>query len=290
MPRIVFVLATMALAILMACGVAQAIINGEPDRGPKAHPYVGALVTVPSSGESQGQRIPICSGTLISPKVFLTAGHCTDFLIKEDQPTYVSFDPTYKPGASKVIKAIPYTHPKFCIPTHEAKGKCRLPPERPEKVGALPRDVRYDVGVTILDKPVSMATYGALPKAGLVNTLKEGQRLTTVGYGTRGFDLVVSKPPLQPQPRPLDNRYRATVRLLNPIDPAIDDQLVTTSGIGIRGGGEGSCFGDSGGPLFMPDQQTMVGVTSVGYPACRGPAYYQRVDLPQVLAWVRSFP
>ena len=60
MPRIVFVLATMALAILMACGVAQAIINGEPDRGPKAHPYVGALVTVPSSGESKGQRIPIC--------------------------------------------------------------------------------------------------------------------------------------------------------------------------------------------------------------------------------------
>jgi hypothetical protein len=68
-------------------------------------------------------------------------------------------------------------------------------------VGTLPRDVRYDVGVTILDKPVSMATYGALPKAGLVNTLKEGQRLTVVGYGVRGFDLV-SKPPLQPQPLP----------------------------------------------------------------------------------------
>ena len=89
MRRIVFVLATMALAILMACGVAQAIINGEPDRGPKAHPYVGALVTVPSSGEFKGQRVPACSGTLTSPKVFLTAGHCTDFLIKEDLPTYV---------------------------------------------------------------------------------------------------------------------------------------------------------------------------------------------------------
>ena len=156
-------------------------------------------------------------------------------------------------------------------------------------MGTLPRDVRYDVGVTILDKPVSMATYGALPKAGLVNTLKEGQRLTTVGYGTRGFDLV-SKPPLQPQPRPLDDRYRATVRLLNPIDPAVDDQLVTTSGIGIRGGGEGICSGDSGGPLFMSDQQTIMGVTSVGYPVCRGPDYYQRVDLPRVLKWVRSFP
>jgi hypothetical protein len=172
MRKVVLLLATMALAILLACGVAQAIINGEPDRGPNAHPYAGALVTVPPSGEFKGQRIPVCSGTLISARVFLTAGHCTDFLMKEDLPTYVSFDPTYKPGASKVIKAIPYTHPKFCFPTAEDKGICRLPPERPEKVGTLPRDVRYDVGVVILDKPVSMATYGALPKAGLVNTLK----------------------------------------------------------------------------------------------------------------------
>jgi hypothetical protein len=40
----------------------------------------------------------------------------------------------------------------------------------------------------------------------------------------------------------------------------------------------------------MPDQQTIVGVTSGGYRACRGPGYYQRMDLPGVLKWVRSFP
>ena len=114
MRRVVLVLATMALAILVAGGVAKAIINGEPDRGPKAHPYVGALVTVPTSGQFKGQRIPVCSGTLISPKVFLTAGHCTDLLMKEDLPSYVSFDPTYKPGASRLKKGTPYTHPKFC--------------------------------------------------------------------------------------------------------------------------------------------------------------------------------
>ena len=42
--RVVLVLATVALAIVLAGGVAQAIINGEPDRGPKAHPYVVADV------------------------------------------------------------------------------------------------------------------------------------------------------------------------------------------------------------------------------------------------------
>jgi hypothetical protein len=33
MRRVVLVLATIALAILLASGVAQAIMNGEPDRG-----------------------------------------------------------------------------------------------------------------------------------------------------------------------------------------------------------------------------------------------------------------
>ena len=248
-------------------------------------------MTVPPSGEFKGQRIPLCSGTLISARVFLTAGHCTEFLIKEDLPTYVSFDPTYKPGESKVIRASPYTHPGFCIPTPEDKGKCRLPPERPEKVGTLPRVIRYDVGVAVLKEPVSMATYGTLPDAGLVDTLKEGQRLTAVGYGVREFDLV-SKPPLQPQPLPPDNRYRATVRLLN-TNPAVGDMFVKTTGVSlIKGKGEAPCFGDSGGPLFLPDQQTIVGVTSlISTPrVCRGPAYYQRVDLPGVSKWVRSFP
>ncbi len=100
---------------------------------------------------------------------------------------------------------------------------------------------------------------------------------------------MVTTPQLQPVYT--DERYRATVRLRNPTDPAVDDQLVETSGLGIRGGGEGSCFGDSGGPLFLPDQETIVGVTSTGSaPLCRGPGYYQRTDLPQVLKWVRSFP
>jgi hypothetical protein len=58
MRRVVLVLTTMALAILLAGGVAQAIINGEPDKGPKVHPYVGALVSVPLPGSSKGNGSP----------------------------------------------------------------------------------------------------------------------------------------------------------------------------------------------------------------------------------------
>ena len=98
MRRVVLVLATVALAILLACGVAQAIINGEPDRGSNAHPYVGAYVA-----KEAGKLRPVCSGTLISPKVFLTAGHCTKVEIEKDRPAYVSFDPTYKTGSSRLV-------------------------------------------------------------------------------------------------------------------------------------------------------------------------------------------
>ena len=90
-------------------------------------------------------------------------------------------------------------------------------------------------------------------------------------------------------PAPGD-RYRATVRLLNTNNAALGDLFVKTSGVTIGGGGEGSCNGDSGGPLLLPDQQTIVGVTSFELPRlCRRPGYYQRVDLPQALRWVCSF-
>jgi V8-like Glu-specific endopeptidase len=256
----------MALAIVLAGGVAQAIINGQPDRGPNAHPYVGAYVAM-----LDGKLLPVCSGTLISPKVFLTAGHCTEVEIAKDRPAYVSFDPTYKPGASKLIKGTPYLHPN-----------CNAAKECP----------RYDVGVVVLNKPVRMATYGALPEAGLVDTLKEGQRLTTVGYGATGFQIDGKPPPLTHPVYPNDH-YRAKVSLLNTRDPAKGDMFVKTTGVSlIKGQGETSCYGDSGGPLFVGDQQTIVGVTSRGlnFTACRGPGYYQRVDLPRVLKWVRSFP
>ena len=147
---------------------------------------------------------------------------------------------------------------------------------------------RYDVGVVVLDESVSMATYGALPDEGLVETLDEGQRLTVVGYGATGFD-IGGESPLQPRPVLPDDRHRATVRLLNATNAAVGDMFVKTTGVGIGGGGEGACYGDSGAPLFVGDQETIVGVTSFGIaPLCRGPVYYQRVDLPQVLNWAQT--
>jgi len=56
MRKVVLVVGSMALAILLAGGVAQAIINGQPDRGSVAHPYVGALV---SFWCEMGEQMPV---------------------------------------------------------------------------------------------------------------------------------------------------------------------------------------------------------------------------------------
>ena len=263
MRRAALVLATMALAILLASGVASAIINGRPDGN--RHPYVGALVT-----KLDGANVAICSGTLMSPRVFLTAGHCTDFIRDEGLSTFVSFDPTFDQSSALV------------------RGSSKVFPRYRQVPGnGLPEFDAYDVGVVVLDRPISTAKgYGRLPRAGLVERLQRGQRLSAVGYGASGFDVGGG----QPSPVYRDVRYRATERLIS-INDRLSDMFIKTSGASAGRGGEGVCFGDSGGPHFLPNQRTVVAVTSFGTNyRCAGVGYQQRIDLPSVLHWVRSFP
>src|SRR3989442_7401577 len=60
-----------AIVVLTTATSAQAIVYGHPDG--TRHPFVGMVF---QNGADAG-----CSGTLISPTVFVTAGHCTHNLI-----------------------------------------------------------------------------------------------------------------------------------------------------------------------------------------------------------------
>jgi len=78
-----------ALIIVMALSsTAYAITNGEPDGN--AHPYVGWVVV----WDGESPWVYLGTGSLIAPKVVLTAGH-----VVADEPDYiieyvwVSFDP-----------------------------------------------------------------------------------------------------------------------------------------------------------------------------------------------------
>ncbi len=104
-----------------------------------------------------------------------------------------------------------------------------------------------------------------------------------VGYGTE-----VRKPeagPQKPQPMsyPLIRRYTTS-----------PGQKLTPQILQLQGnpndnrGGGGTCFGDSGGPVFLNGY--LVAVTSYGYTAnCRYLGGYQRVDIPVVQDWLTPY-
>ena len=105
-----------------------------------------------------------------------------------------------------------------------------------------------------------MASYGALPDTGLVDTLEEGQRLTTVGYGATGFHLGGEPPRASLYGRPLQGHGQAPhyqQRRRRPVTQDLGHRHSRRRG--------GQLFRGFGRPLFMPDQETIVGVTSFGW-------------------------
>ena len=101
MRRVTLIFAVAVVAVLVGSGVASAVTYGQPDGN--RHTNVGALV-----GTFDGQTYPYCSGTLISPTVFLTAAHCD---IGTEQ-VYVTLDPTYTSN-SKLYSGTFYADPLY---------------------------------------------------------------------------------------------------------------------------------------------------------------------------------
>ena len=93
--------------VLSLVSVAGAITWGELDT---EHPYVGAMVAdYPDYGPYQ-----VCSGTLIHPRVFLTAGHCTEGWEGTGVETFwVNFDQYALNGGTLLEVEEVITHPDY---------------------------------------------------------------------------------------------------------------------------------------------------------------------------------
>ena len=70
--KYLFVLLSVIAILAVAVFPVGAVSDGEPDGN--GHPFVGLMVAY----DSDGAALWRCSGTLLSPTVFLTAGHCTE--------------------------------------------------------------------------------------------------------------------------------------------------------------------------------------------------------------------
>jgi hypothetical protein len=141
------------VAALAVAAPALAITGGSFDGN--AHPAVGLLVADLGHGPE-----PDCSGSLVSPTVFVTAAHCTGNLASAR--VWVSFDPTYVAGSSSLLAGTAHTDPQW----------------------GLVKNDSHDVAVVVLDSAVSGVTPFALPQAAALEaTGVASQTFTNVGYG-----------------------------------------------------------------------------------------------------------
>ena len=140
-------------ALAVAAPAALAITGGSLDGN--AHPAVGLLLADRGNGPE-----PDCSGSLVSPTVFVTAAHCTGDLASAR--VWVSFDPQYVAGSSLLLPGTAHTDPQW----------------------GLVKDDSHDLAVVVLDNAVSGITPLALPAATALDALGlSSQTFTNVGYG-----------------------------------------------------------------------------------------------------------
>lgn len=259
------ILAVIALLVIAAVP-ALAVQFGEPDGD--AHPYVGLLVF-----DVNGVPAWRCSGTLLSPTVMLTAGHCTygtsggRVWFEPDVGAGIPENGYPFGGGTSIEFAAIYTHPQY----------------NPNAF------YLHDAGIVILSEPVFLDTYGTLAPVGLLDEIathrgQYDQTFTVVGYGLQSV-----VPTLQ---RDLV-RYRGEVQLVDVkgtagIPPGTSATFTDNPGQGNGSGG--TCFGDSGGPIFYGDTNQIAAITSFGLNAnCRGIGGGYRVDTPDDQAWILSF-
>ncbi len=261
----------------LAAAPASASTGGTPD-GSK-HPNVGLILFYDATGRYR------CSATLVSPTILLTAAHCTDGTLGKTLVTFQSViaekppapfpnaaDPSKGYTAAEITKAgylsgTAYTHPDYSDFTD--------------------LDNWNDVGVIKLDQPVTGITPARIAPLNYLDAYAQPRLnrtlFTAVGYGTE-----VRKPDSGPQkPQPMS--YPLIRRYVDMPGQKLTSQILQTNGNpnDPRGTG-GTCFGDSGGPVFH--NGVVVAVTSYGYTAnCRYLGGYQRVDIADAQNWLKTF-
>ena len=226
---------------------AEAITFGQPDGN--GHPNTGGLVA--PRAYSDGTWI-YCSGTLISPTVFLTAAHCDEGTSR----VTVTFDSAYQDG-DKTFVGTWHADPLY--------GHDQSDP--------------HDIAVVVFDKPIKGIMPAQLPAANALAAYSVGQLFTSVGYGAYE---VTNQPGGH---RYLYNDVRGvatgTLYSISPSWLRISMNPATGNG--------GTCYGDSGGPNFIGTSNVIAATTITGDAVCRSTNTVYRLDTTSARNFLRQF-
>jgi secreted trypsin-like serine protease len=241
------IVALALVAALMSAAPVSAITFGTPDGA--GHPNVGALVS--PTQYSDGTWL-YCSGTLISPTVFLTAAHCAE----DGGAAIVTFDTAYTAGDMTY------------------RGTFHVDPLYPG-----PQSDPHDIAVVVLDRAVKRIAPARLPAAGSLSALPSNQLFTSVGYGA----YAVTNGPGGHSYLYDDVRMVATGTLNSTNKAWLRISMNPALGNG------GTCYGDSGGPNFLGTTDIVAATTITGDAICRSANVDYRMDTPSARVFLAQF-
>jgi secreted trypsin-like serine protease len=269
---------TLLVLCLLLPTAASAAGNGDPSA--QASIVGGAPTTIedfPSLAYIQAEESTdqgfACTGTVIAPRVILTAGHCV-----EDIET------------GKLTPARDY---------RVATGVANLKDVTPENVfkvtrtltfpGFDPGATRGDAGILILARPTAAPTL-ALAGAADAALMAAGTPVQIAGWGLEHANDANAPTNLRTASTSVQRSeycHRAASRFYPFYSEAL--QLCTADSPSFNSGG---CFGDSGGPAIAhraDGSAVEIGVISSGAPGCRPslPNIFTRVD--RIATWATEW-